>query len=103
MTSLDEGLKVAQLIGYPVLVRPSYVLGGRAMEIVHNATELVRYMSLAMELDTGHPVLIDKYLQGKEVEVDAIAMAKRCSFPGSWSISSAPGCTAATPWRSIPA
>ncbi|MEM3609572.1 MAG: ATP-grasp domain-containing protein, partial [Candidatus Anstonellales archaeon] len=75
-------LKVAELIGYPVLVRPSYVLGGRAMEIVYSASELVRYMSLAMELDTGHPVLIDKYLQGKEVEVDAIADGEAVLIPG---------------------
>ncbi|MFC1929270.1 carbamoyl-phosphate synthase large subunit [Chloroflexota bacterium] len=82
IASVDEALQVAQLIGYPVLVRPSYVLGGRAMEIVHNATELVRYMSLAMELDTGHPILIDKYLQGKEVEVDAIGDGKTVLIPG---------------------
>jgi carbamoyl-phosphate synthase large subunit len=82
VTSLDEGLKVAELIGYPVLVRPSYVLGGRAMEIVYNATELVRYMGLAMELDTGHPVLIDKYLQGKECEVDAIGDGENVLIPG---------------------
>ncbi len=82
VTSVDEALKIAQLIGYPVLVRPSYVLGGRAMEIVHNATELTRYMSLAMELDTGHPVLIDKYLLGKEVEVDAIGDGETVLIPG---------------------
>ncbi|MFA5308716.1 MAG: carbamoyl-phosphate synthase large subunit [Dehalococcoidales bacterium] len=82
VTSLDEGLKVAEIIGYPVLVRPSYVLGGRAMEIVYNATELVRYMGLAMELDTGHPVLIDKYLQGKEAEVDAIGDGETVLIPG---------------------
>ncbi len=82
VTSIDEALNVAQSIGYPVLVRPSYVLGGRAMEIVHNANELVRYMSQAMELDTGHPVLIDKYLQGKEVEVDAIGDGESVLIPG---------------------
>ncbi len=82
VTSLDEGLKVAELIGYPVLVRPSYVLGGRAMEIVYNATELVRYMGLAMELNTGKPVLIDKYLQGKEAEVDAIGDGQDVLIPG---------------------
>jgi len=82
VTSIDEALNTAQLIGYPVLVRPSYVLGGRAMEIVHNATELVRYMSLAMELETGHAVLIDKYLQGKEVEVDAIGDGETVLIPG---------------------
>jgi carbamoyl-phosphate synthase large subunit len=82
VTSLDEGLKIAEIIGYPVLVRPSYVLGGRAMEIVYNATELVRYMKLAMELETGHPVLIDKYLQGKECEVDAIGDGENVLIPG---------------------
>jgi len=82
VTSLDEALNVAKLIGYPVLVRPSYVLGGRAMEIVHNASELVRYMSLALELDTKHPVLIDKYMEGKEVEVDAICDGDDVLIPG---------------------
>ncbi len=82
VTSVDEALNVAKLIGYPVLVRPSYVLGGRAMEIVHNAGELVRYMKLAIELDTKHPVLIDKYLHGKEVEVDAIGDEESILIPG---------------------
>jgi len=82
VTSVDEALNVAKLIGYPVMVRPSYVLGGRAMEIVHNATELVRYMSLAIELDTRHPVLIDKYLEGKECEVDAICDGEDVLIPG---------------------
>jgi carbamoyl-phosphate synthase large subunit len=82
VTSLDEGLDIAQRIGYPVMVRPSFVLGGRAMEIVYNATELVRYIGLAMELNTGHPVLIDKYLQGKEVEVDGIGDGERVLIPG---------------------
>jgi len=82
ITSVDEALKIAQLIGYPVLVRPSYVLGGRAMEIVRNASELVRYMKLAIELDTKHPVLIDKYLEGKEVEVDAIGDGESILIPG---------------------
>ncbi|MBI2860296.1 MAG: carbamoyl-phosphate synthase large subunit [Chloroflexi bacterium] len=82
VTSVDDALNMAQIIGYPVVVRPSYVLGGRAMEIVHNATELVRYMGLAMELDTGHPILIDKYMQGKEVEVDAICDGQAVLIPG---------------------
>jgi len=82
VTSVEEALSVAKLIGYPVLVRPSYVLGGRAMEIVHNAGELIRYMSQAIELDTRHPVLIDKYLQGKEVELDAIGDEEAVLIPG---------------------
>ncbi|GAF71644.1 unnamed protein product, partial [marine sediment metagenome] len=82
VSSVDEAISVAKLIGYPVLVRPSYVLGGRAMEIVHDASELIRYMSLAMELDTRHPVLIDKYLEGKEVEVDAIGDGETVFIPG---------------------
>jgi len=82
VTSLDEALSVAKHIGYPVLVRPSYVLGGRAMEIVHNASELSRYIKLALELDTKHPVLIDKYLEGKEVEVDAIGDGEDVLIPG---------------------
>jgi carbamoyl-phosphate synthase large subunit len=82
VTSLEEGLKVAELIGYPVLVRPSYVLGGRAMEIVYNATELVKYMGMAMELNTGKPVLIDKYIMGKEAEVDAIGDGIDVLIPG---------------------
>jgi carbamoyl-phosphate synthase large subunit len=82
VTSLDEAIKVTELIGYPVLVRPSYVLGGRAMEIVHNRNELKRLVKAAMELDTKHPILIDKYLEGKEVEVDAIADGEDVLIPG---------------------
>jgi len=82
VTSVEEAISVAQLIGYPVLVRPSYVLGGRAMEIVHNASELIRYMRVAIEMDSKHPVLVDKYLAGKEVEVDAIGDGERVFIPG---------------------
>jgi carbamoyl-phosphate synthase large subunit len=82
VTSAAEAIKVAELIGYPVLVRPSYVLGGRAMEIVHNERELKRLVKQAMELDTKHPILIDKYLEGKEVEVDAIADGEDVLIPG---------------------
>ncbi len=78
----EEALATAQEIGYPVLVRPSYVLGGRAMEIVQNATELLRYLVAAMELSEGKPVLIDKYLEGKEVEVDAICDGEEVLIPG---------------------
>ena len=82
VTSIEEALAVAQNLGYPMLVRPSYVLGGRAMEIVYNETELIRYLVQALELDSRHPVLIDKYLLGKEVEVDAIADGKDVLIPG---------------------
>ncbi|MFC2040602.1 carbamoyl-phosphate synthase large subunit [Chloroflexota bacterium] len=82
VTTVEEGIKVAQIIGYPVLVRPSYVLGGRAMEIVQNATELVGSIGQAMQLDTGHPVLIDKYIMGKEVEIDAICDGETVLIPG---------------------
>jgi carbamoyl-phosphate synthase large subunit len=80
--SVAEALATAKSLGYPVLVRPSYVLGGRAMEIVHNETELIRYLTLALEMDSQHPVLIDKYLQGREVEVDAVADGERVLIPG---------------------
>jgi carbamoyl-phosphate synthase large subunit len=80
--SVEEALAVAGLIGYPLLVRPSYVLGGRAMEIVHSATEMIRYMGLALEVDSRHPVLIDKYLEGKEAEVDAVCDGERVLIPG---------------------
>ena len=82
VTTLEEALAVAQNLGYPMLVRPSYVLGGRAMEIVYNESELIRYLVQALELDSRHPVLIDKYLLGKEVEVDAIADGKDVLIPG---------------------
>jgi len=82
VTTLEEALRTAQTIGYPVLIRPSYVLGGRAMEIVHNASEMVRYVSAAAEFSSGHPFLIDKYLGGKEVEVDAICDGEEVLIPG---------------------
>ena len=82
ITTLEEALQTAQTIGYPVLIRPSYVLGGRAMEIVHNASEMVRYVAAAAEFSSKHPFLIDKYLEGKEVEVDAIADGERVLIPG---------------------
>ena len=82
VTTIEEGLNVAQRIEYPVLVRPSYVLGGRAMEIVQNATELVRYLTAAVEVGRGRPVLIDKYMEGREVETDAICDGERVLIPG---------------------
>jgi carbamoyl-phosphate synthase large subunit len=78
----DDALATADAIGYPVLVRPSYVLGGRAMEIVHGPSDLTRLMGLATEVDPTKPVLIDKYIEGKEVEVDAICDGERVLIPG---------------------
>ncbi len=72
VTALEEGVKVAESIGYPVLVRPSFVLGGRAMQIVANRDQLLHYLKTAVEIDEDKPVLVDKYIIGKEVEVDAI-------------------------------
>ena len=82
VSDLEQALNVAQRIGYPVLVRPSYVLGGRAMEIVQNATELVRYMAHAFEAGMGRRVLIDKYFEGREVEVDAVCDGENVLIPG---------------------
>jgi carbamoyl-phosphate synthase large subunit len=80
--SLEEAMKTAQAIGYPVLVRPSYVLGGRAMEIVQNATELVTFVAQAAEVAQGKPILIDKFLEGSEVEVDVICDGETVLIPG---------------------
>ena len=82
VTSVAEALQVAQNIGYPVVVRPSYVLGGRAMEIVQNASDLIRYITLATELAPDKPVLIDRYMEGKECEVDAVCDGERVLIPG---------------------
>ncbi|MQG28155.1 MAG: carbamoyl-phosphate synthase large subunit, partial [SAR202 cluster bacterium] len=82
VTSVEEALQVAQNIGYPAVVRPSYVLGGRAMEIVQNATELIYYLTAAVEMSPDKPVLIDRYLEGKECEVDAICDGEQVLIPG---------------------
>jgi carbamoyl-phosphate synthase large subunit len=82
VTSVEEAIQTAQRIGYPVLVRPSYVLGGRAMEIVQNATDLIRYVSEATAIAQGKPVLIDKYLEGIEAELDAICDGEGTLVPG---------------------
>lgn len=80
--SLEDAVKVAQQIGYPVLVRPSYVLGGRAMEIVYSREELEKYIKAAIEISIKHPILIDKYILGKEAEVDGISDGEDVLIPG---------------------
>ncbi|MFM9280646.1 carbamoyl-phosphate synthase large subunit [Paenibacillus jiagnxiensis] len=82
VTSVDEAVGTAQGLGYPVLVRPSYVLGGRAMEIVYSDDELLSYMKEAVKINPEHPVLIDRYMLGKEVEVDAICDGETVLVPG---------------------
>ena len=82
VTNIEEGVKVAEEIGYPVLVRPSFVLGGRAMEIVANETMLRTYLKTAVEVDEDRPVLVDKYVVGKEVEVDAVSDGNDVFIPG---------------------
>ncbi len=72
VTNIEDGVNAANSIGYPVLVRPSFVLGGRAMQIVANEEQLRRYLRTAVEIDEDKPVLVDKYIMGKEVEVDAV-------------------------------
>lgn len=80
--SVAEALVIGKEIGYPVLVRPSYVLGGRAMEIVYREEELLHYMENAVKVNPEHPVLIDRYLTGKEIEVDAISDGEDVLIPG---------------------
>ncbi|PKM50383.1 MAG: carbamoyl-phosphate synthase large subunit [Firmicutes bacterium HGW-Firmicutes-7] len=80
--NLEEGLQEAKNLGYPVLVRPSYVLGGQGMEITYNEIELERYLVQAFERDRKNPVLIDRYLTGKEIEVDAICDGENILIPG---------------------
>ena len=82
VTNIEDGVRAAAEIGYPVLVRPSFVLGGRAMEIVANEEMLRHYLKTAVEIDTDKPVLVDHYIQGKEVEVDAICDGCDVFVPG---------------------
>ena len=82
VTNIEDGINAAKEIGYPVLVRPSFVLGGRAMQIVANDEQLRHYLKTAVEIDEDKPVLVDKYLQGKEVEVDAICDGRDVFVPG---------------------
>ena len=82
VTNVDEAVATASGLGYPVLVRPSYVLGGRAMEIVYSDDELLGYMKEAVKINPEHPVLIDRYMLGKEAEVDAICDGETVLIPG---------------------
>ena len=82
VTNIEDGVKAASEIGYPVLVRPSFVLGGRAMEIVANEQMLRHYLKTAVEIDQDKPVLVDKYIAGREVEVDAICDGHDVFVPG---------------------
>ena len=82
VTRIEDGIAAAKEIGYPVLVRPSFVLGGRAMQIVANEKQLRHYLKTAVEIDEDKPVLVDKYIQGKEVEVDAICDGVDVFVPG---------------------
>ncbi|WP_242865480.1 carbamoyl-phosphate synthase large subunit, partial [Weissella sp. DD23] len=81
-TTVPGALAAAEEVGYPVLVRPSYVLGGRAMEIVTNAAELTDYMGRAVKVSNDHPVLIDSYLVGAEAEVDVLSDGETVVIPG---------------------
>lgn len=82
VTNIEDGVRAAEEIGYPVLVRPSFVLGGRAMQIVASEKQLRHYLKTAVEIDVDKPVLVDKYIMGKEVEVDAICDGKDVFVPG---------------------
>ena len=82
VTKIEDGIAAAAEIGYPVLVRPSFVLGGRAMQIVANERQLRHYLKTAVEIDEDKPVLVDKYIEGREVEVDAICDGINVFVPG---------------------
>ena len=82
VTRIEDGIAAAAEIGYPVLVRPSFVLGGRAMQIVANEEQLRHYLRTAVEIDEDKPVLVDKYIEGREVEIDAICDGRDVFVPG---------------------
>ena len=82
VTKIEDGIAAAADIGYPVLVRPSFVLGGRAMQIVANEDQLRHYLRTAVEIDEDKPVLVDKYIEGREVEIDAICDGRDVFVPG---------------------
>lgn len=80
--TVDQAIKVGDKLGYPVLVRPSYVLGGQGMEIAYNETDLVEYMTIINSVEQEHPILVDKYVTGMEIEVDAISDGESILIPG---------------------
>lgn len=82
VTSINEAVEKSAHLGFPVIVRPSYVLGGRAMEIVYDEHELLDYMKRAVQINPAHPVLIDRYMIGREMEVDAICDGETVFIPG---------------------
>ena len=82
VTNMEEALQAVSELGYPLIVRPSYVIGGRAMQVVESDKELKRYLKEAVSLSADHPVIIDKYIRGKEIEVDAVADGEHVLIPG---------------------
>ena len=82
VTKVEDGIKAAREIGYPVLVRPSFVLGGRAMQIVSDEEGLTHYLHTAVQIDADRPVLVDRYIRGKELEVDAVCDGEEVFIPG---------------------
>ena len=82
VTNRKEAFEAVEKLGYPLVVRPSYVIGGRAMQVVYDDAELQKYLKEAVSLSTEHPVLIDQYIQGKEIEVDAVADGENILIPG---------------------
>lgn len=82
VTDIDQALEIVKSLGYPVVVRPSYVIGGRSMEVVYDDESLVEYMKNAVALSSEYPVMIDKYIKGTEIEVDAICDGENILIPG---------------------
>lgn len=82
VTNEEEAFKAVEKLGYPVVVRPSFVIGGRGMQVVYEDAELKKYLKEAVSVSTDHPILIDKYIQGKEIEIDAIGDGENILIPG---------------------
>ena len=79
---VEEAIETAEELGFPLLVRPSYVIGGRGMQVVYNTEELITYFNSALKFSDEHPVLIDQYIEGKEVELDAVSDGENVLIPG---------------------